>query len=152
MSALRHTRPPPALPDTAEFTPAEAEKVIRRAIRMHDRKSRSSGMSIDVMKQTLASVGVAPDALHRAAMELRDELRDAPRFETPSSIMWYGIWTVVLAAPGVALIWFHRELPMRPWVSILLGVGLLFLLVRSRVRGYALWRRSRALYDDAPEE
>lgn len=151
MSALSHTLPPPALPDTAEFTPAEAEKVIRRAIRMHDRKSRSSGMSVDVVKQTLSSVGVAPDALQRAAADLREELRDAPRFETPSSIMWYVIWTAVLAAPGVALIWFHGEAPMRPWVSILLGASLLFLLARSRVRGYAHWRRSRALYDDAGE-
>lgn len=151
MSALRHTLPPSALPDTAEFTPAEAEKVIRRAIRMHDRKSRSSGMSIEVLKQTLASVGVEPDALQRAAVELREELRDVPRFETPSSIMWYAIWTAVLAAPGVALIWYRRTLPMPPWASILLGVGLLFLLVRSRVRGYTRWRRSRALYDDPGE-
>jgi hypothetical protein len=151
MSALSNIRPPPALPDTAEFTSAEAEKVIRRAIRIHDRKTRSDAMSLDVVKQTLASVGVAPEALKRAAMELREELRDVPRFETPSSIMWHVIWTAVLAAPGLALIWFHRQLPMRGWASILLGVGLLYLLVRSRVRGYKRWRRSRELYDDAGE-
>ena len=137
------------LPDATEFTPAQAEAVTRRAIRLHDQQADT--VSIDVVRESLRSLGVAPDAVDRAAAEMRAELKDVEQFRKPSDVTMHIAGFLTLCMPSLLLTLYGWRLPVPEWAVGLLSMYLLFLAVRSKVRVVRRWRRGRALQPDLAE-
>lgn len=137
------------LPDTEEFTPEQAQAVTRRAIRLHDKDP--DAVSIEVVRDSLRSLGVAPDAVERAAAQMRAELKEAPQLRKPSDYILQITGLMALCMPSVLLAVYGYRLPMPEWAVALLSLYLMFLAVRSRVRVFRQWRRSRELQPDIAE-
>jgi len=146
-------RPPaaPAAPRYGEgFTPQEAERIIRRAVRIHERTA--DALSIDDIKQTLAAVGVDPDAAERAAAEVHGELQRVWRIRSPGDVFMHIAMFLLCVAPGLGLVLFYQDVPLVPsWLALPLGVWLMFLVVRWHVREVARASRNRHLHDAVHE-
>lgn len=141
--------PPPAADDEG-FAPPVAERIIRRAVRIHERTA--DALSIDDIKQTLSTVGVAPDAAERAAAELRGELKGVWRIRSPGDVFLHIALFLLSVSPGLALVLFHQDVPLlRAWLALPLGAWLLFLVVRWHVREVARAWRTRHLQDAVHE-
>jgi hypothetical protein len=143
MSALRSLAPGRRLPDSTEFTSAQAEELMRRAIQLHDQ--RTEAVSLDVVNQTLQSMDVAPDALKRAARELNAELAGPPMPTTPGEAIGQLVLWLVCAWPGITLLAYRDRMAMDSWMPTAAGVFLLALVARSAMREIRRWRRIRAL-------
>lgn len=141
----------PAAPAHDEgFTPDEAERIIRRAVRIHERTA--DALPIDEIKQTLASLGVAPDAVERAAAELHGELRGVWRIRSPGDVLMHVALFLLVMAPGLALVLFYQDVPyLPPWLALPLGVWLMFLTLRWHVRELTRMWRHRHLQDAVHE-
>lgn len=144
VSTAQSTTAAPAVDDG--FTPEEAEAVIRRAVRIHERTA--DAVSIEDLKQTLASLGVAPEAVERAALELRSEMKEASGIQKPSDVMAPLAAMAFFAAPAITLLFYRDQVGgMQGWMVVAFSV-LLFGGVLSKFAGKLfMWyvaRRVRA--------
>jgi hypothetical protein len=147
------SRPNPAPPagDGERFTPQVAERIIRRAVRLHERTA--DALSLDEVRQTLSAIGVAPEAAERAAAEVRGELQRVWRIRGPGQVLLHVVAIFLMAVfPGLALVLFYRDIPLLPpWLALPLGLWFLFVAVRWQVRELARMWRNRHLTDAVPE-
>jgi hypothetical protein len=145
--SVPHTDPAAAAPAPDDgFTPTEAEAVIRRAVRIHERTA--DAVSIEELKQTLASLGVAPEAVERAAAELRAEMQEVSQLRKPSDVMGPLAAMVFFAAPAVTLLLYRDRVGgMQGWMvvafSLMLAGGTLSTLAGKLFMWY-VGRRVRA--------
>lgn len=144
--------PNPALPagDDERFTPKVAERIIRRAVRLHERSA--DALSIDEVKQTLSAMGVAPEAADRAAAEVSGELKRVWRIRGPGQALVHVAIFLMAVFPGLALVLFYREAPLLPpWLALPVGLWFLFVALRWQVLEFARMWRNRHLKDAVPE-